>query len=89
MREKTVKLRNLTAALAKFFGLSNVLFYPEFSEPVAIQSQIAPNTYRLSSGESANQSRLARVSAPPTRQSSRVSKGTLPTRYNDFVMPKP
>ena len=60
-----------------------------FSEPVAIQSQIAPNTYRLSSGESANQSRLARVSAPPTRQSSRVSKGTLPMRYNDFVMPKP
>jgi len=55
----------------------------QFSSPIAIESQVARNTYRLSNGEIVNQSRVAPANNQPVRQSSRTHNA--PAYLNDYV----
>lgn len=55
----------------------------QFSAPVAIEGQVARNTFRLSNGEIVNQSRVAPAKEQPVRQSSRARN--KPNYLNDYV----
>ena len=55
----------------------------QFSSPIAIERQVARNTFKLSNGEIVNQSRVAPTNSQPVRQSSRSRNA--PAYLGDYV----